>query len=115
MASSLLTKVILNAEQICNSKDLSVLLVAVREGAEYKDGKPTGNIEGYKYEVVFPFAQFYKTRVKIKGAPIITQEQIDQKGGSMKIRFKNLTGKFYRTGNGDYELSASADGLEVIA
>ena len=114
MASSLLTKVILNAEQICNSKDLSVLLVAVREGAEYKDGKPTGNIDHHKHDIVLPFSQFEKITVKVKGAPIVTQEQIDQKGGSMKIRFKNLTGKFYRTGNGDYELSASADGLEVV-
>lgn len=114
MNNKFLTSILLNAEQICNSKDLSVLLVAVKEGAEYKDGKPTGNIDHYKHDIVLPFNQFEKITVKVKGAPIVTQEQIDQKGGSMKIRFKNLTGKFYRTGNGDYALSASADGLEVI-
>lgn len=114
MASSLLTKVPLTAEQICNSKDTTVILVSVRGVPEYKDGKPTGNIDGYRYEVACPWAQLDKIKVKIKGELIVTQEQIDQKGGSMKIRFKNLTGKFYRTGNGDYELSASADGLEVV-
>ena len=115
MSKKIIEKLSLVAEQICNSKDTTVILVSVREGAEYKDGKPTGNIDHYKHDVVLPFNQFEKITVKVKGAPIVTQEQIDQKGGSMKIRFKNLTGKFYRTGNGDYALSASADGLEVIA
>lgn len=114
MNSKFITTVSLTAEQICNSKDVSVLLVAIREGAEYKDGKATGNIDHYKHDVVLPYNQFEKVTVKIKGVPVITQEQIDQKGGNVKIRFKNLTGKFYRTGNGEYALSASADGLEVV-
>ncbi len=114
MNTKFISNVTLTAEQICNSKDIAVLLVAVREGAEYKDGKATGNIDHYKHDAVLPCNQFEKITVKIKGAPIITQEQLEQKGGSIKVRFKNLTGKFYRTSTGEYALSATAEGLEVV-
>ncbi|MGN1144964.1 MAG: hypothetical protein ACI4R5_00835, partial [Acetatifactor sp.] len=60
MNTKFITNVTLTAEQICNSKDIAVLLVAVREGAEYKDGKATGNIDHYKYDVVLPCNQFEK-------------------------------------------------------
>lgn len=109
-----ITKFVLTAEQICNTKDTTAILVAVRAGMEYKDGKATGNSDHYKYDVVLPANQYEKVSVKIKGDCLITPEQLEQKGGSMKVRFKNLTGKFYRTGTGDYALSATADGLEVI-
>ncbi len=115
MNNKLITSVILTADQICNAKDYTVILVSVREGAEYKDGKPTGNVDHYKYDVVLPFNLYEKITVKIKGAPILTQEQIAQNNGSIKICFKNLTGKFYRSGNGTYALTASADGLEVVS
>lgn len=71
------TKISLTAEQICNSKDTSVLLVTVREGAEYMNGKPTGNIDHHKYDVVLPHNYFEKITVKIKDDAIITQEQLD--------------------------------------
>lgn len=115
MNSKFITNVTITAEQICNSKDITVLLVAVREGAEYKDGKATGVIDHFKYDAVLPSNQFEKVTVKIKGACIVTQEQLEQKGGSIKVRFKNLTGKFYRTGTGEYALSATAEGLEVVS
>ena len=46
---------------------------------------------------------------------VLTQEMIDAAGGKMKVKFKNLTGKIYRTNSGVYDVSASADGVEVIA
>lgn len=114
MKTKFITSIGITAEQICNSKDTTVLLVSVREGPEFKDGKATGVIDHHKYDVVLPFFQFEKVSVKIKGAPLVTQEQLEQKGGNIKIRFKNLQGKFYRTNTGEYALSASADGLEVV-
>ena len=114
MNSKLLTTVTLTAEQICNSKDVSVILVSVKKGEEYKDGKPTGVIDHYKHEIALPYNQYEKITVKMKGACILTQEQLEQKGGSLKVRFKNLTGKFYRTNSGEYGLSATAEGMEVV-
>ena len=114
MNTKFITSIGITAEQICHSKDTTVLLVSVREGAEFKNGKPTGVIDHHKYDVALPFFQFEKVPVKIMGAALVTQEQLEQKGGSIKVRFKNLQGKFYRTNTGEYALSASADGLEVV-
>lgn len=110
----IINNIIITAEQICNSKDTAVLLVSVRKGIEYANGKPTGNIDHYKYDSALPYNQFEKIPVKIKGNPLVTQEQLEKNGGTLKVRFKNLTGKLYRTSTGEYSLSASADGLEVV-
>lgn len=114
MSKKLINNLIINAEQICNSKDTSVLIVDIREGIRYENGKPTGEIDHYKYDVVLPFNQYEKITVKIKGNALLTLEQITQKGGSVKVKFKDLTGKLYRNSNGDYDLSANATGLEIV-
>ena len=64
-----LNNIIITAEQICNSKDTAVLLVSVRKGIEYANGKPTGNIDHYKYDSALPYNQFEKIPVKIKINP----------------------------------------------
>lgn len=64
---------------------------------------------------MIPQNKYDKITVKISGDILISNEQIAQKGGSLKVKFKNLTGKFYRMSNGDYGFSATAEGLEVIA
>ena len=110
----IINNIIITAEQICNSKDTVVLLVSVRKGVEYVNGKPTGNTDHHKYDSALPYNQFEKITVKIKGDPLVTQEQLEKNGGTLKVRFKNMTGKLYRTSTGEYSLSASADGLEVV-
>lgn len=107
--------IILNSNQISNSTDGTAMLLDVRKGVAYKDGSKTDIVDHHKYDVVLPNNQYEKITVKISGNALVNKEQIVQKGGSIKVKFKNLTGKLYRTSNGEYALSASADGLEVVS
>lgn len=108
--------VIILPEQIFNNfADETALLLEVRKGYAYENGKATDKVDHHKYDVVIPPNKFDKITVKISGNALATNEQIAQKGGSLKVKFKNLTGKFYRMSNGEYGFSATAEGLEVIA
>lgn len=101
--------------QILGNQTGTAILLAVADLPEYVDGKSTGNVIGQKYQIVAIDNGYEKFTVKIKGSkPLITNEQIQQKGGQVKVNFKNLTGKFYRNNNGDYALTCSADAVEVI-
>lgn len=113
---SFILRLILISEQLCGNSIGTAILLSVADAMEYIDGKPTGNIIAQKYTIVCPDNQYEKLTVKVKGTkPILTNEQIQQKGGSVKVTFKNLTGRFYRTNSGEYALSASADSVEVQA
>lgn len=104
----------LNTQQISGNSTGTGLLLSVSDGYEYVNGKATNNITHTKNTEVFPDNQYEKVTVKIKGSkPFVTNDQIQQKGGSVKVTFKNLTGRFYRTNTGEYALSASADSMEV--
>lgn len=104
----------LNSQQICGNTTGTGLLLSVSDGYEYVNGKATDTITHIKNTVVFTDNQYEKMIVKVKGnKPLLTNEQIQQKGGSVKVAFKNLTGRFYRTNTGEYALSASADSMEV--
>ena len=46
---------------------------------------------------------------------VITNEEIKKNGGTVKIQFTNLSGRFYRSKSGEYALSVTADGIEVIS
>ncbi len=109
------TDVILDSKQITNSATASALLLEVRKGMTYEDGHATDKIDHYKYDVVLPENKYDKITVKIKGNALVTNEQIAQAGGQIKVKFRNLTGKFYGMSNGKYGFTANADGLEVIA
>lgn len=104
----------ITSKQIFNSADETALLLAVRKGIAYENGKATDKVDHYKYDVVIPQNKYDKITVKISGDALVSNEQIAQKGGTLKVKFKNLTGKFYRMSNSEYGLSANADGLEVI-
>ncbi len=89
-------------------------MLGIADLMEFVDGKPTNNVIGQKLTVVCPDNMYEKLTIKVKGGkPAITNEQLQQKGGQVKITLKNLTGKFYRTNSGEYALSCSADGWEV--
>lgn len=109
------TDIILNTNQITGNERGEALLLSVSKGFEYVDGKVTDNVANQKYTVVCPTNGYEKIIVKVKGdKPIITNEQIQEKGGQVKVKLKNLTGRFYRTNSGEYALSAGAEGLEVM-
>lgn len=109
-----LTKIKLITEQIAGNPDGKGILLEERAGFEYLDGKRTDNQTHIKYQVVFPENDFEKVTVKVPGTkPVINAEQLAQQG-KVNVKFKNLTGKIYRKSNGEYDVSVSADGLEVI-
>lgn len=111
-----LTKIALNALQITGNAEASnLLLVGMSAGFDYVDGKKTDKQTHIKYEVVCPDNLYEKITVKVAGVkPVIAPEQFEQQKGRIKVRFKNLTGKIYRANSGEYALSASAEGVEVI-
>lgn len=111
-----ITDIILTAEQIVGSREGVALAVGISEGYQYEDGKRTENITHKKVEIVIPSRKYEKVTVKVQGVkhPLST-ELLAQNGGAVKVRFKNLLGKFYRTSSGEYALSCTADGIEVIA
>ena len=108
------TEVKLTVSQICGNDEGECILLSVSPLEEYVEGKPSGKVVGQKYHIVCPDRQFEKFIVKIKGKPIITNDQLQQKGGQVKVVFDNLTGKFYRTNSGEYAVSCNADGMEVM-
>lgn len=111
-----ITNIQLTSQQISGNSTGTGLLLSVSDGYEYVNGKPTDTITHIKSTVVFTDNQYEKITVKVKGnKSVLTNEQIQQKGGSVKVAFKNLTGRFYRANTGEYALSASADSMEVQA
>jgi len=105
--------IVFTANQLLGADGVALLL-AVRKRMLYENGKPTDKIEGYMYDIVAPQNGYQSMSIKIKGDMLITNEQIAQKGGAIKVKFKNMVAKAYRDKNGEYAISASADGLEVI-
>jgi len=111
-----ITDITLNSEQIAGVIEGSALVMRMSNGYEYVDGKKTDNVTHVKCEAVMVHNKYEKVTVKVKGIKHpITNEIITQQGGSVKVKFKNLQGKFYRTSSGEYALSCSADGIEVVS
>ena len=111
---SFITSLILTTSQISGNDAGECVLLSVSPLEEYVEGKPSGKVVGQKYHIVCPDRQYEKFIVKIKGKPMITNDQIQQAGGQVRVIFENLTGKFYRTNSGEYALSCNADSAEVI-
>ncbi len=110
------TDIILNTTQVSGNADGTAIITGISAGYEYVDGKRTENITHTRIEAVFPTNKYEKIAVKVKDLKLpITAEQLEQAGGQKKVKFKNLTGRFYRGNSGDYLLSASADSMEVLA
>lgn len=104
---------VLTALQLVGNPNGNCILLSFADWKEFVDGKATGNIIGIKLNVVCPTNNYMKLVVKIRGGKCtLTNEQLQQKSGQ-PIALKNLRGKFYRDGNGSYQLSTEADGFEV--
>lgn len=111
-----ISNIILTPVQITGNNDATGILIGQNPGYDYQNGKRTDMQTHVKYEVVFPENNFEKVIVKVPGTkPVMTPEELELQKGKVKIKFKNLTGKFYRTNSGEYALTCSADGVEVIA
>ncbi len=101
--------------QITGNPDGTAIALGITDGVGYADGKPTDEVVCKKVSVVCPDNHYKSVTVKVKDLKIpLTPELLQQSGGQKKVKFKNLTGKFWRNNAGEYILSASADSLEVI-
>ena len=111
-----ITDLILIPVQLAGNSEGTGLLLGETPVYEYVNGKRTDTQTHMNEEVVFPDNAFEKVRVKVPGTKsLVTAEQLAQQKGKIKVRFKNLRGRFYRTNSGEYALSCSADGVEVIS
>ncbi len=109
------TDFILNSSQISGNADSSAIITGISAGYEYVDGKKTDNVSHMRVDTVFPANKYERVIVKVKDLKLpINSEQLKQAGGQKKVRFKNLTGRFYQANSGEYLLSASADSMEVL-
>lgn len=111
MSNINILKLELTPEQISGNSEGEGIALDVSNGYEYKDGQKTDNVTYKKVRTVFPNNGYEVLNVKVLDLklPIAEGQQ-----NEVKVKFKNLRGKIYRTSNGDYAVSATADGLEVI-
>ena len=110
-----ITNLILTTAQVAGNLEGIGLLLNETPGYDYVNGKRTDTQTHTKEEVVFMDNDFEKVIVKVPGTKtVVTAEQLAQQRGKIKVKFKNLRGRFYRTNSGEYALSCSADGVEVI-
>lgn len=80
----------------------------------YENGKKTDKLGGYKFTVVDD-KDYDKYAVKIpSNVPAISQDQIDSAKNKLLVSFENAFAKPYRTQSGDYELSISATGINIV-
>ena len=108
------TDVILNVNQISGNSEGTGISTGMTIVNQYLNGKKTDIPAYLKVETVFPDNKYEKLNVKVRDLKLpLTEEQLKQKR-EVRIRFKNLTGRFYRTEMGTYELSVSADSMEVL-
>ena len=110
------SSIILTPAQLAGNVDGIGVLLSETPGYDYVNGKRTDTQTHMKEEVVFLDNNFEKVVVKVPGTKqLVTGEQLAQQKGKIKVKFKNLRGRFYRTNSGEYALSCSADGVEVIS
>ena len=110
-----ITDLVLTPAQISGNNDGIGILLDVTPGYEYVNGKRTDTQTCIKYLGVFADNNYDKETVKVASLKeVVSKELLAQQSGKIKVKFKNLTGKFYRTSNGEYALSCTADSIEVL-
>lgn len=107
-------KLELTPEQISGNSEGEGIALDISNGYEYKDGQKTDIVTYKKVRTVFPNNGYEVLNVKVLDLKLSMIEEQIQQQREVKVKFKNLRGKIYRTSNGDYAVSATADGLEVI-
>ena len=95
-------------------EDANLFLLDVMPYYEYNDGKKTENLLGYRY-IVVEDSSFEKFSVKVPSTvPVINKEQLERSKERIRVTFENGYAKPYRTVTGDYDLSFSATGINII-
>lgn len=84
-------------------------LVDVTQYYEYKNGVPTNNIEGFKYNVALPEHKLSKIAVKIKGRKIM-----DTPAEFEEVVFKDLEIYLYMDKFKQLQIGARATGISVV-
>lgn len=93
----------------------SVLITEITSIKEFIDKKPTDKILGFSYTVVAPQNKFTEFKIKVEqAAPVITPEELEAKGGTVKAKIKGFEGHFYKDRNGIYQFTSKATAIEVI-
>ena len=94
--------------------DSNFILMGVQPFYEYKDGKKTTNLLGFKYDVVED-SSFERFTVKIESKEaVITTEDLAKYTSRVFVEFKNSKGHIYRTPVGSIEISFSADSMTIL-
>ena len=83
-------------------------LVDVSPAYEYKDGKRTDTVLGYRYSVALPEKGLDKVDVRIDG-----QQQTEASNGYVEVRFDGLEVFIYWS-KGDYHVGAKATGIHIL-
>jgi len=84
-----------------------MLLVEIIPAYEYKDGKKTETIGGYRYVVALPKHNLEKISVRIDG-----EQLMDKPEGFAEVEFENLEVGAYEK-NGFVQFSAKATGISL--
>lgn len=94
--------------------DAKLILLEVAPYYSYVDGKRTNTLLGYRYLVVED-KTFDKMFVKIPSpVPAVTMEMLETAKKRILVTFDNAMAKPYRNQNGDYDLSITASGINII-
>lgn len=89
-------------------------VIAVSPYYEYVEGKRSDTVLGQKYTVGIGAPLYCQVAVKVpKLAPIFDNKEIESSGGSIPVTFKNGVASFYRTPNGGYDITFSAEKVDV--
>lgn len=88
------------------------VLFSVTPAFRYVDGKPTEQVEGFRYTIGDP-ATCMRFSVKIPGATaIISPEQLKVAKESLFVTLTDAFGRIYQT-NGNTEISFTAKGIAI--
>lgn len=84
-----------------------LLLVAIAPSYEYKDGRRSDTIIGYRYTIALPDKELDKIDVKIEGP-----QQMEAPKGYVEVRFDGM--EVYITWfNNNYHVAARATGIHL--
>lgn len=91
-----------------------LLLVEVRPYSDYKDGKPTEGVTGYRYDVCLAEHRLEKLSVKIEGAQLMENPE----GGAVEVEFTGLEVRAYQERDqgrpGAVKFTARATGIKPV-
>ena len=84
------------------------LLVDITPAYEYKDGKRTDNLTGYRYTVALPEHGLDKIGVRIDGKQLIEKPE-----GYIEVEFSGHEGNAYES-QGHVQFTAKATGISPV-